>query len=203
MKIFKQSVVKWLMIALCLCLTGCSLGKNAADSPAADSPLHDIGFEFENIRYGTIGFEERIRYGLVDSGEISLTPENTYKITQKDLGEKMGTVELPYGNGTESADVYHFAAYPDYDSICIVDTPDGYVFYCDGEEVSRCNAHVSQVPQFILLTTEVQGYRSVKSGKMKMHGGDGEADTPPFVIKGEFVDDAFVVDFVRVFDRVE
>ena len=81
--------------------------------------------------------------------------------------------------------------------------PDGYVFYCDGEEVSRCNAHVSQVPQFILLTTEVQGYRSVKSGKVKMHGGDGEADTPPFVIKGDFVDDAFIVDFVRVFDRVE
>lgn len=132
MKIFKQSVVKWLMIALCLCLAVCSLGKNAADSPAADSPLHDIGFEFENIRYGTIGFEERIRYGLVDSGEIGLTPENTYKITRKDLGEKMGTVELPYGNGTVSADVYHFAAYPDYDSICIVDTPDGYVFYTAG-----------------------------------------------------------------------
>ena len=40
--------------------------------------------------------------------------------------------------------------------------PDGYVFYCDGKEVSRCNKHVSHVPQFILLTTEVQGYRSVK-----------------------------------------
>ena len=81
-------------------------------------------------------------------------------------------------------------------------SPEGYVFYCDGKEVSRCNEHVSQVPQFILLTTEIQGYRSVKSEKVTLLGG-GEAEEPPFVIKGDFVDDAFIVDFVRVFDRVE
>lgn len=80
--------------------------------------------------------------------------------------------------------------------------PDEYVFYCDGKEISRCNAHVSQIPQFILLTTEIQGYRSVKSGKTKLLNG-GEVDVPPFVIQGDFVDDAFIVDFVRVFDRIE
>ena len=64
--------------------------------------------------------------------------------------------------------------------------PDGYVFYCDGKEVSRDNLHVSQIPQFILLTTEVQGYRSSK----------------PHIIEGEFEDDAFIVDFVRVFDKI-
>ena len=80
--------------------------------------------------------------------------------------------------------------------------PDGYVFYCDGKEVSRCNAHVSQVPQFILLTTEIQGYRSVKSEKTKLLNG-GFAEQAPFIIQGDFVDDAFIVDFVRVFDRVE
>lgn len=63
--------------------------------------------------------------------------------------------------------------------------PDGYVFYCDGEEVSRCNDNVSHVPQFILLTTEVQGYRS----------------NNPKRVEGTFVDDAFIVDFVRVFDK--
>ena len=64
--------------------------------------------------------------------------------------------------------------------------PDGYVFYCDGKEVSRTNEHVSHVPQFILLTTEVQGYRISK----------------PYKIDGKFRDDAFIVDFVRVFDKV-
>ncbi len=79
---------------------------------------------------------------------------------------------------------------------------DGYVFYCDGKEVSRCNSHVSQVPQFILLTTEIQGYRSVKSGETTLLGVGGTVDVPPFVIKDKFEDDAFIVDFVRVFDRV-
>ena len=63
--------------------------------------------------------------------------------------------------------------------------PDGYVFYCDGKEVSRANKNVSHVPQFILLTTEVQGYR-IRNPKK---------------VEGDFVDDAFIVDFVRVFDR--
>jgi hypothetical protein len=81
-------------------------------------------------------------------------------------------------------------------------SPEGYVFYCDGKEISRCNGHVSQVPQFILLTTEIQGYRSVKTGKVKLLGG-GETESFPFEIKGNFEDDAFIVDFVRVFDRIE
>lgn len=64
--------------------------------------------------------------------------------------------------------------------------PEGYTFYCDGKEVSRADKNVSHVPQFILLTTEVQGYRK----------------SAPNIISGDFVDDAFIVDFVRVFDKV-
>ena len=78
---------------------------------------------------------------------------------------------------------------------------DGYTFYCDGKEMSRCNKHVSHVPQFILLTTEIQGYRSVKQGKFQLLNG-GEVQKAPFEIDGAFVDDAFVCDYVRVFDRV-
>lgn len=65
-------------------------------------------------------------------------------------------------------------------------TPEKYTFYCDGEIVSEDSLHVSQVPQFILLTTEVQGYRRFNPKK----------------VEGEFVDDAFIVDYVRVFDEV-
>ncbi len=67
---------------------------------------------------------------------------------------------------------------------------DGYTFYCDGKEVSRCGKHISQVPQFILLTTEVQGYRFP------------EKEDSPYFIKDVFEDDAFIVDYVRVFDRI-
>lgn len=67
---------------------------------------------------------------------------------------------------------------------------DGYVFYCDGKEVSRTSEHVSHVPEFLLLTTEVQGWRWVNETEFQK-------------VKGEFSDDAFIVDFVRVFDRKE
>jgi hypothetical protein len=58
------------------------------------------------------------------------------------------------------------------------------------------------VPEFLLLTTEIQGYRSVKQGKFQLLNG-GVQEDPPFVIKGEFEDDAFICDYVRVFDRIE
>ena len=80
--------------------------------------------------------------------------------------------------------------------------PDGYVFYCDGKETARCQAHVSHVPEFILLTTEVQGYRSLKQGKFRLLNG-GVVDVPPFEIKDGFIDDAFIVDFVRVYDKIK
>jgi beta-glucanase (GH16 family) len=78
--------------------------------------------------------------------------------------------------------------------------PDGYVFYCDGKEVSRCNKHVSHVPQFILLTTEIQGYRSSAKKRVLLNGESTE--DVPYEIKGDFVDDAFIVDFVRVYDKI-
>lgn len=81
--------------------------------------------------------------------------------------------------------------------------PDGYVFYCDGKEVSRCTKYVSHVPQFILLTTEVQGYRSSDGTTLHLNGESHKVERPPHEIVGEFVDDAFIVDFVRVFDKVE
>lgn len=81
---------------------------------------------------------------------------------------------------------------------------DGYVFYCDGKEISRCCDRVSQVPQFILLTTEIRGYRVGKPLKVGEYTenyltvdiGDTKRRHPGFA------DDAFIVDFVRVFDKI-
>ena len=64
--------------------------------------------------------------------------------------------------------------------------PDGYVFYYDGKEVSRATENVSHVPEFLLLTTEVKGYRK----------------DVPVAVGEKFVDDAFIVDFVRVYDKI-
>ena len=65
---------------------------------------------------------------------------------------------------------------------------DGYTFYIDGQEDGRSTGPVSHVPQFLLISTEVMGYRKPE------HAPTEEARAA--------VGDTFVVDHVRVFDEV-
>ncbi len=66
---------------------------------------------------------------------------------------------------------------------------DGYTFYVDGKEDGHVSAPVSHIPQFILISTEVNGYRQ------KERTATDEARAA--------VGDEFIVDYVRVFDRVK
>lgn len=66
--------------------------------------------------------------------------------------------------------------------------PDGYTFYVNGQETGHSDAPVSHRSQFILISTEVQGYRS------KTHAATDAAKAA--------VGDEFLVDYVRVFDEV-
>lgn len=67
---------------------------------------------------------------------------------------------------------------------------DGYVFYCDGKETARSSSGcVSKIPQFIMLTTECDGYRHVPP-------------KPCDELKNAVLPDCFTVDYVRVFDEI-
>ena len=68
------------------------------------------------------------------------------------------------------------------------DEKEGYTFYVDGKEDGHIPGPISRIPQFILISTEVQGYRS------KALAATDEARAA--------VGDEFIVDYVRVFDRV-
>ncbi|MCQ2352633.1 MAG: glycoside hydrolase family 16 protein [Victivallaceae bacterium] len=64
----------------------------------------------------------------------------------------------------------------------------GYTFYVDGVEDGHIPQYVSKRPEFILISTEIKGYR--------------KSDRKAVPIAGELVGkDDFVVDYVRVFDR--
>lgn len=65
----------------------------------------------------------------------------------------------------------------------------GYTFYIDGVEDGHIVEHVSHVPEFILISTEPRGYRF--------------ADHKPTEEAYAAVGDTFLVDYVRVFDRVD
>ncbi|MBO5167466.1 MAG: glycoside hydrolase family 16 protein [Lachnospiraceae bacterium] len=68
-------------------------------------------------------------------------------------------------------------------------TEEGYTFYVDGKEDGHIPGPVSKIPQFILLTTEVDGYRKAE------HAPTEDAKLA--------VGDKFIVDYVRVFDIIE
>ncbi|MBQ3865749.1 MAG: glycoside hydrolase family 16 protein [Clostridia bacterium] len=67
--------------------------------------------------------------------------------------------------------------------------PDRYVFYIDGEADGVITENVSQIPEFLLISTEVSGYRK-------------EAHAPyPEAYAACDEGDEFLVDYVRVFQR--
>ena len=66
----------------------------------------------------------------------------------------------------------------------------GYTFYVDGVEDGRIEGNISHRPEFVLISTEVKGYRSAK----RAYAPDDEAY--------EAIGDTFLVDYVRVFDRI-
>jgi beta-glucanase (GH16 family) len=79
-------------------------------------------------------------------------------------------------------------------------TPEEYIYYIDGKESWRCSEAVSQREQFILVSTECMGYRwlDVLTGEIL------ESSTKPAeILKKAVLPDAFIVDYVRVYDEVK
>jgi len=87
---------------------------------------------------------------------------------------------VSHGKGMKglSLDEYHYFG--------MLWTEEGYTFYVDGVEDGHSNEPVSKTEQFILLTTEVKGYRQ------KSFTATEEARAA--------LGDKFIVDHVRVFD---
>ncbi len=65
----------------------------------------------------------------------------------------------------------------------------GYTFYVDGKADGKIEKNISHCPQFILISTEVDGYR--------------HASHAPTEAAYHAIGDTFLVDYVRVFDVIE
>ncbi len=138
----KHLLINWVALASCICLFAVigifaanhfNLFEDKSDSVHKIVAKHSTaGFyinEDKTVLYFPISFDNRVRYGLVPEDAEGLTKENTYKITDADLGELMGTVTSCGDKELIGCKVYHFSKYPNYDSICIADTKNGYKFY--------------------------------------------------------------------------
>lgn len=86
---------------------------------------------------------------------------------------------------------------------------DGYIFYADGKEVERRMAPenaVSNVEQFILVSTECHGYNRCFGNEVQEANDTGNAKVwqgkPVEELKKAVLPDFFQVDYVRVFDAI-
>ncbi len=83
--------------------------------------------------------------------------------------------------------------------------PDGYTFYADGRKIGVQEAPVSEVEQFVLVSTECHGYHRYfgNRGGLEKLQGEGQRPQPVEELRSAVLPDYFEVDFVRVFDAVE
>lgn len=116
---------------------------------------------------------------------------------ESDIIENFGDGRLTSGNiyngygkqyATAGRIKYPFENDGEFHRVGMEWSEDGYVFYLDGKEIQRTSEPVSKTEQFVLLTTEIKGYRS---GRPKTEWTEDE------------LNDSFVCDYVRVFDEVK
>ena len=80
-------------------------------------------------------------------------------------------------------------------------SPKGYTFYANGKKIGEQNSPVSNVEQFVLVSTEPRGYRKIGNDGGLSAGRRtwGKPDPKLFEV---VLPDFFEVDFVRVYDEV-
>ncbi len=138
----KYTKIKWTAIAASLCLI-VAAGVFAADyfnlfDTKANNHKVTVqhaaaaGFNLsgnDDIVYFPISFDDCKRYGIISQDAIGLSRDDAYEISSDDIGELMGTVTSCGDKTLVGRNVYHYSKFPNYDSICIIDTNKGYEFY--------------------------------------------------------------------------
>lgn len=102
------------------------------ETSADDSHSYDLSYTIvidDAYYYDMISFEQKKTYELVPETADGLTEENTYKITEQDLGTAIGTVTDCANEEWIGAVLYHFSKYPEDNSIGILVYEDSYTFY--------------------------------------------------------------------------
>ena len=107
--------------------------------------------------------------------EGKLTSGGIYGGYGKDFHDDTARISYPY---TEDGEFHRVGLHW---------SDDGYVYYFDGKEVARSSSPVSHTDQFILLSTEIKGYRK---------------GICPTDFTEEDLADCFTADYVRVFDEI-
>ena len=118
---------RWGVLAACLCLVAV-LASVRWQPSTTNTEAVAYGFAMDAVpgaTYFPLTWEEKQKYKLPKAP------------TEDDLGEPMGAVTSCEDETLIGSSVYHAAAYPTLDSLCIVASPRGYAYYlCEALSVS-------------------------------------------------------------------
>ncbi len=155
--------------------------------PAAEGLWSAFWLSSENIKDGTPGKE---------GTEIDVFESPPYYRGRFGLENNLVTSNLHYG-GYELGHRYRNVAiakvnnpYSEFNTYGVEWSPEGYIFYVNGQETGRSTfGGVSEVPEYMLLSTEIDGVDGVP-----FHGWSGIAKPDSENYPAEFI-----VDYVRAY----
>ena len=127
---------RWGVLAACLCLAAV-LASIRWQPTTTNTEAVACGFTMDAVpgaTYFPLTREEREQYNLAEAPD------------EDDLGTIMGTVTSCVDASLIGSSVYHVAAYPALDSLCIVASPDGYTYYlCEALYASAAEGETLEV----------------------------------------------------------
>jgi ADP-ribose pyrophosphatase YjhB (NUDIX family) len=153
-----------------------------------------------NIRCGVIlRHEEKVIIEVSNEGRNSVLPGGRVRINERSSSALVREIKEETGLEIAEEKLRFITTMENFFSYDGVDVHEIYflyeytlkeqeLFYFDGKEMARSCAPISKVEQFILLSTEIKGYRS---------------DEPKTEWTEEELNDRFICDYVRVFDEVD
>ena len=106
-------------------------GKKQTSMSSEEKRYEDVAYciyldNIAGVEFHSANAEDKIRYGLPSDGSDII-------FSQSDIGEYIGTVSgIKYDRGQElvGKKAYHYAKYPNYNSIIIVELEDSYSLFC-------------------------------------------------------------------------
>ncbi len=121
--------IKWASVAACFALVIC-IGAltipNLIQEQDGGGNNESYAYWFNSFLYESISVGDDAYYPEVRALAKGATSDLKYDIKKEHLGEYIG--EFPLVNN-EIGKAYHFAAYPEYDSVIIVEKDGKYTFY--------------------------------------------------------------------------
>lgn len=103
-------------------------GKKQTSMSSEEKRHEDLGYciyldNIAGVEFHSADAEDIIRYGLPSDGSDII-------LSQSDIGEYIGTVSDDRGQELVGKKAYHYAKYPNYNSIIIVELEDSYALFC-------------------------------------------------------------------------